>query len=178
MKRYTIFNTYLRGSNQSPQATHALNNLWKASEKSSDKEAIAAFKDWAYNHEVEIMLQGHDHLAMEKLYTSLNNTSGILASKFNEPGNNFSCSCVSFVASERIVLANNFLRANRISPFNAKEKLSLALFVVVDDELTFRSLSQEETLIISSDLSLLKGNTLTADEIFIVSEIAFLPLAN
>lgn len=155
-RRYTIFNLYIRGSNQSPQSCHALNNLWKSREQMTPK-AKALFDDWAHNSEIEIMLQGGYHNELESIYDSLSKIKEVPSAKFNESVEalNGACTVVTFVASDRIVAANTFVRKNRLTPANATEKLKEA---------------SPESLGIDSPL--------TDDEILVVSIVAFLPLAN
>lgn len=124
MKRYTVFNRYIRGSNQSPQACHALNNLWKNASLSEDNVAVDLFYEWANNHEVEIMLQGGDHEDLVGLYNSLSTIEGVLSASFNEEGLRNACTTVTFVANEAIVAGINYCRGNRLTPFNASLKLS------------------------------------------------------
>lgn len=155
-RRYTIFNFYIRGGNQSPQACHALNNLWKA-RNSMSNDAVALFDKWANDSEIEIMLQGGYHNDLENLYVSLSTISGLPCAKFNESKEalNEACTVVTFVASERIVAANNYIRQNRLTPANAKGKLTVASLEDLGIEIA-----------------------LTEEEIFVVSKIAFLPLAS
>ena len=112
-KRYNILNLYIRGGNVSPQTSHALNNLWKSKDKMSDS-AKSLFEEWAYNSEVEIDLQGGYHQDLEDFY-ELIKLVDIPCSKFNESMEalNGACTVVSFVASENIVVTNNFIRFNR-----------------------------------------------------------------
>lgn len=158
-KRYTIFSLYMQGSNQSPQACHGINNLWKNhSSGVFSKEASALFFDWAYNSEVEIMLQGGYHADLEKLYEALQKIEDIPSAKFNESieANNGACSLVTFVASARIVAANDFIRNNRLNPANAAERLGAGSIPYGKDE----------------------EITLTQEEIFVASRVAFLRLAS
>lgn len=154
-KRYTIFNLYIRAGNQSPQACHALNNLWKSVGTMSAK-ARSLFDNWAYFSEVEIMLQGGYHSDLETLYTNLAAIKDIPSAKFNESEDalNKACTVVTFVASERIVAANDYIRQNRLTPANAQESLEAAT---------------AQQLAIAS--------ALTKEEIYVASKIAFLPLA-
>jgi hypothetical protein len=170
MKRYTIFNFYCRAGNQSPQSCHALNNLWKQVDSSKDEVAVASFKDWAYNHETEIMLMGGDHEAMESLYLALSNISGVLSSKFNEPGMRDTCAVVSFVASVRIVAGVNYVRNNRLNPANAQAELVKTKFVDFNDTIVLSKLNDGEEVSTSFNL-------LTQNEIFVISQVAFLPLS-
>lgn len=154
-KRYTIFNLYIRAGNQSPQACHALNNLWKA-HRSMSAEARSLFDNWAHHSEIEIMLQGGYHSDLEALYTSLAAIKDIPSAKFNESeaALNGACTVVTFVASDRIVAANNYIRQNRLNPANAEVNLKAAT-------------AQE--LGITSQL--------TEEEIYVASKVAFLSLA-
>lgn len=116
MKRYNILNMYIQGSNVSPQVSHGLNNLWKLRNFMSP-EAKHLFDTWAYDHEVEINLQGGYHTALEELYENLQAIPEIPSAKFNESQEALcgACTVVTFVASERIVAINNYIRANRVS---------------------------------------------------------------
>lgn len=160
MKRYTIFNFYVRGSNQSPQACHGLNNLWKKSLNHNDPEAVALFHDWANNHETEVMLQGRDDKELENLYDSLSNIKGVLSAKFNEAGLRDACTVVTFVASEAIVAGVNYVRGNRLTPYNVKEKFSTPPVEFWENDINW---------------PLKRG--LTDSEIDVVAMVAFLPLA-
>ena len=155
-RRYTIFNLYIRGGNQSPQACHALNNLWKA-RNSMSIGAVSLFDNWANNSEIEIMLQGGYHEDLETLYRALSQVKDLPCAKFNESAEalNEACTVVTFVASERIVAANNYIRKNRLTPANVRGKLGLASL---------------EDLLIESPL--------TDEEIFVLSKFAFLPLSS
>lgn len=161
MKRYTIFNLYIRGGNQSPQACHALNNLWKKNEHNEfSPEAKDLFFAWAFNSEVEIMLQGGYHIDLENLYSALSRITDIPSAKFNESVEalNGACTVVTFVATERMVALNNYIRANKYTPANAIVK-------VTGVDVPF------------SDTT--KGTFVpTADEIFVASKVSFLSLAS
>lgn len=129
-KRYSILNKYIRGSNIPPQVVHGLNNLWKDVNKDlMTPEAKALFLDWAFNSEIEIHLQGGGHSELELLFNKIQSLKNIPVSKFNEAEEelNGSCTIVSFVASERIVAANNYIRFQRVPKkdvFNVLSKLS------------------------------------------------------
>lgn len=158
-RRYTIFNLYIRGSNQSPQATHALNNLYKNRDKGlMSPEAVDLFNHWANNCEVEIMLQGGYHKDLEKMYEALSRITALPCAKFNESMEalNGACTVVTFVANDRIAAAGHYIRQNRIPPAKVNELLSVSM----------------------EDLGLEAGSNLTEDEVFVVSQVAFLPLAN
>lgn len=158
-KRYTIFNFYIRGSNQSPQACHALNNLWKQLPDMRE-DARSLFLEWANESETEVMLQGGDDKDLEALYDAMSKIDSIPSAKFNEEALRDVCTVVTFVASQRIVIANNHIRNNRISPFNAAKELKNTVFTI------------------GNDLSFTESFSLTDEEIFVVSKVAFLPLAN
>lgn len=170
-KRYTIFNLYIRGANQSPQSCHALNNLWKKVHTMSS-EAIELFTKWANDSEVEIMLQGGYHADLEDLYAVLSNMPNVPSAKFNESMEalNGACTVVTFVANEKIVAANNFIRQHRLTPANAIDKLKNTVFVISDDK---KVLVYQEK---DNDYSIV--DYLTEEEIFVASKIAFLPLAS
>lgn len=158
-RRYTIFNLYIRASNQSPQSCHALNNLWKARLTDMSPGAQSMFDEWANNSEIEIMLQGGYHNELEATYKALKNIPDLPCAKFNESVEalNGACTVVTFVASPRIVGANKMVRENHWNPANVVENLSNA--------------SKEVQLKYGLDYPL------TEDEIFVTSKIAFLPLA-
>lgn len=153
-KRYTIFNLYIRGSNQAPQACHALKNLFCKKDVMS-QEAKAIFNQWL-NDEVEIMLQGGYHQDLENLYLELSKIKNVPSAKFNESVEalNGACTVVTFIANENIVLANDFIRFNRLTPANAYNELVKAKKI--------------------GNASLV---SLTEEEIFVASKVAFLPLA-
>lgn len=158
-KRYTIMNFYVRGSNQVPQYGHGLNNLWKkAWAKEFSKEANDLFVDWAFKGETEVFLQGGDDEAMEKLFAELDAIKHLPSAKFNEPGLRGTCTVVTFVADERIVSGNNYVRNNRLTPANVVESLKDVLVDHVD--------AYKEPFV------------LTDDEIAVISKIAFMPLAS
>lgn len=158
-KRYTIMNFYVRGSNQIPQYGHGLNNLWKKAYLNHfSPEAAELFIDWAYNGETEVFLQGGDDDAMEKLFAELEGIKSIPSAKFNEPGMRGTCSVVTFVANERIISGINFARNNRLTPYN------------VEAELTGKEIDH-----VNPDESKF---VLTDEEVFVVSKVAFMPLAS
>lgn len=161
MKRYTIFNLYIRGSNQLPQSTHGINNLWKK-ERNGEFSPIASklFLDWAFKSEVEVMLQGGYHEDLEALHETLTKMTDIPSAKFNESMQalNGACTLVTFVASERVVAVNNHIRSNRFTPANVVEKLRGQNVPFGDSA---------------------KGTFVpTEDEIFVASKVSFLPLAS
>jgi hypothetical protein len=161
MKRYTIFSLYMQGSNQSPQACHGLNVLWRKfvnGEMSS--QAAELFKQWT-NVEVEIMLQGGYHKDLEDLYVELSKIPAIPSAKFNESieANNGACSLVTFVADSRIVAINNHIRMNRLTPANAFDSIIGKEVVMIKED-------GEKTSFIP-----------TESEVFVASKIAFLTLA-
>lgn len=127
-KRYSVINQYIKSGCIAPQVCHGLNNLWKLVPTMS-QEQKNVFLDWAENSEYEIHLHGGDDEALEKLYETVKSIDGIPVSKFNEPGLRNSCTVVSFVASERIVAANNYIRWNRVPMKNVVNILSGLGFV-------------------------------------------------
>lgn len=153
-KRYTIFNLYIRGSNQAPQACHALKNLF-CKKDTMTQEAQTVFNQWLVD-EVEIMLQGGYHKDLESLYVELSKISNVPSAKFNESVEalNGTCTVVTFIANENIVAANDFIRSNRLTPANAYDELTKARLVGIESLLS-----------------------LTDEEIFVASKVAFLPLA-
>lgn len=159
LKRYSILNKHIQGSNAIPQTAHGLNNLWvKYSSGKMSDNAAALFKEWSESEhgQVEIVLRGGSHRSLTDLYDALVKVTNVPCSKFNETEDDLcgACTVVSFVATDRIVCAGNYVRANRLNPYNVEEWLKNA--VINDSE----------------------GNEfkLTDDEIFIVSNIAFLGL--
>lgn len=153
-KRYSIMNFYIRGSNVTPQVCHGLNRLW-ANKSSMSDAAVTLFTDWVDHSEVEIILQGGKQKELEEFYSVLTEIENIPSAKFNEGQDDLCgvCTVVTFVASDRIVAAGDYLRANRASPATAVEVLSKASIVLNDEFIT-----------------------LTDSEIFVVCKIAFLPL--
>lgn len=116
-KRYSILNKYIRGSNIPPQVVHGLNNLWKDfNEDLMTPEAKSLFSDWAFNSEIEIHLQGGGHAELELLFEKIKSLKNVPVSKFNESEEELkgACTIVSFVASERIVAANNYIRLQHV----------------------------------------------------------------
>lgn len=169
-KRYTIFNLYIQGSSQLPQACHGLNNLWKKVPTMSP-EALELFNKWANESEVEILLQGGYNSSLEDLYAVLSNIENIPSAKFNESMEalNGACTVVTFIANEHIVAANNFIRQHRLTPANAVEKLGNTAFLMKDDK---KTLTYQE-----KDNTHLMVDYLTEEEIYVASKIAFLSLA-
>lgn len=156
IRRYTIYNFYVRGSNQAPQACHALSNLYKSYSQMTEV-AKNLFDDWSFNHETEIMLQGGDNTYLEELYTKLQNIKDIPSAKFNESEKALKgvCTVVTFVANKKIAIANEYVRKNGLIQSQVVEDLK---------KIDFKSLGLDESL--------------TEEEIFVVSVIAFLSSAN
>jgi len=140
MKRYNIINMYIQGSNVSPQVSHGLNNLWKSLDQMS-LDAKSLFLHWAHSSEVEINLQGGSHKDLEALYASLKDIQDIPSAKFNESQDALcgACTVVTFVASERIVAINNYIRYNRVKKKDFYKLRSLTFreleIPVMDDEM-------------------------------------------
>lgn len=158
-RRYTIFNLYIRGSNQSPQATHALMELIKKRDNDAmTQEAKDLLNHWANKSMVEIMLQGGYHADLEKMYEALSKIPSLPSAKFNESVEalNGACTVVTFVANDRIAAAGHYIRQNRITPARVKDLLYVSM----------------------EDLGLEAGPNLTEDEVFVVSQVAFLPLSS
>lgn len=157
-RRYTIFNLYIRGSNQAPQACHALDGLCeKRDDGKMNPEAVALFKHWQKKSKVEIMLQGGYHKDLEELYSALIEIPALPCAKFNESMEalNGACTVVTFVANDRIAAGGHYIRQNRISPANVNSLLDVPVV----------------------EMGLEAGPNLTEDEVFVISQIAFLPLA-
>lgn len=153
MKRYNIINLYIQGSNVSPQVSHGLNNLWK-SRNDMTKEARLLFDSWAHDSEVEINLQGGYHAHLEELYTNLKALKNIPSAKFNESPEalNGACTVVTFVANERIVALNNYIRFQRVPEkrFHELKDLSYeSLRLDADDVLANANVSDEEIFVAS-----------------------------
>lgn len=127
MKRYTIFNLYIRGSNQAPQACHGLAALVKNAPLMS-KEAKALLDSWLENSMIEVMLQGQMHDQMEELYAALAGIPELPVAKFNESKEALmgACTVVTFVANERIVGGINYARFNGLHHGNILKVLSSA----------------------------------------------------
>lgn len=158
-KRYTVLNFYIRGSSQIPQSNHGASNLWKKFvSKEFCQQANKLFDNWAFKAETEVVLQGGDDEAMEKLFAELDAIKHLPSAKFNEPGLRGTCTVVTFVADERIVSGNNHVRNNRLTPANVVESLKGVLVEHVD--------AYKEPFV------------LTDDEIAVISKIAFMPLAS
>lgn len=158
-KRYTVLNFYIRGSSQIPQSNHGISNLWKKFfSKELCEQADELFNNWAFKAETEVVLQGGDDEAMEKLFTELDAIKHLPSAKFNEPGLRGACTVVTFVADERIISGINFARNNRFTPYNVVEELTgKEIDHVNPDESKF---------------------VLTDEEVFVVSKVAFMPLAS
>jgi len=158
-KRYTVLNFYIRGSSQIPQSNHGGSNLWKKFvSKEFCQQANELFDNWAFKAETEVVLQGGNDEAMEKLFAELDMIKHLPSAKFNEPGLRGTCTVVTFVADERIVSGNNHVRNNRLTPANVVESLKGVLVEHVD--------AYKEPFV------------LTDDEIAVISKIAFMPLAS
>lgn len=153
-KRYSILNFYIRGSNVTPQVCHGLNRLW-ANKATMSPTADALFSEWVATSETEVILQGGNHKDLEELYVALSSIHSLPSAKFNEGLDDLCgvCTVVTFVASDRIVVAGDYLRNHRIPPVDAF------------DTLLTTSLSLDEQPII-----------LNSFEAFVASKIAYLPL--
>lgn len=153
-KRYSIFNMYVGGSNILPQGFHGLNRLWSTKDFMTP-ESQQLFDHWAKESEVEVVLKGGDHDKLEALYLALSKIPEIPSAKFNEPGMNQCCTIVTFVATDKIVCAGFELRNKRI---------------LFDDA---------ESYLLKNAISMPTGNImLTSEEIFVASNIAYLPLVS
>lgn len=153
-KRYSIMNFYIRGSNVTPQVCHGLNRLWSGRSKMSS-DAQALFTKWDETSETEVILQGGNHKELEDLYTALSAIKNVPSAKFNEGQDDLCgvCTVVTFIASERVVAAAEYLRANRASPATAADVLSTAIIIINEERFH-----------------------LTNDEVFLACNTAFLPL--
>lgn len=155
MKRYNIVNLYIQGSNVSPQVSHGLNNLWKARHSGGmSLKAQALFDNWAHNSEVEINLQGGYHAHLEELYENLQSLEGVPSAKFNESQEALAgaCTVVTFVANERIVALNNYIRFQRVRErdFPKLKELSFSeLQLDAEDPLDKAYISDEEIFVAS-----------------------------
>lgn len=153
-KRYTIFNKHIGGSNRLPQGFHGLNRLHSTKGQMS-QAAQDLLNEWCKT-ETEVVLMGGTDSDLESLAHALGNIPELPSAKFNEPDLRDSCTVVTFVATDRIVAGGSELRGKRIAPFNADEFLN------------------------ANTVSMPDGSSvqLTADEIFVVVNIAFLRLAD
>lgn len=152
MKRYTVVNSYIGGSNILPQTLHGINDLWlNYSTQMFSKEASENWIDWAKNGKTEVVLTGLDHAGLEKMYESFSKINDIPIVKFNESmeAMNGCCTIVSFVVSERIVAGGFYARNARLTPYNVVEGLSGASIPHVDQSLPDFVLSDEEIEVIS-----------------------------
>lgn len=155
MKRYNIVNLYIQGSNVSPQVSHGLNNLWKARHSGGmTLKAQALFDDWAHNSEVEINLQGGYHAHLEELYENLKALDDVPSAKFNESQEALAgaCTVVTFVANERIVALNNYIRFQRVPErkFSELKNLSFSdLRLDSDDPLANAHVTDAEIFVAS-----------------------------
>lgn len=122
LKRYTVYNFYIRGSNQTPQALHALMLLTRASHRTAmTNKAQALLIDWEDNHQTEVVLQGPQNKGMIELHQLLKDAVDIPSSVFyeSEEALNGACTVLTLVASAAIVAAVDSLRFRRIPPSNA-----------------------------------------------------------
>lgn len=158
MKRYTVVNSYIGGSNILPQTLHGINDLWlNYSTQMFSKEASENWIDWAKNGKTEVVLTGLDHAGLEKMYESFSKINDIPIVKFNESmeAMNGCCTIVSFVVSENIVSAGFYARNARLNPYNIAQELKNVLIPHCNTNLP--------------------DFVLTEEEIEVVSQIAFLP---
>ena len=158
MKRYTVVNSYIGGSNILPQTLHGINDLWlNYSTQMFSKEASENWIDWAKNGKTEVVLTGLDHAGLEKMYESFSKINDIPIVKFNESmeAMNGCCTIVSFVVSENIVSAGFYARNARLNPYNIAQELKNVLIPHCNTDLP--------------------DFVLTEEEIEVVSQIAFLP---
>ena len=155
-KRYSILNFYIRGSNVTPQVCHGLNRLW-ANKSTMTPEANSLFSEWVDTSETEVILQGGNHKDLEALYSALSSINTLPSAKFNEGQDDLcgSCTVVTFVASDRIVAAGDYLRSHKASPATAINVLDNASIIL-----------NEEII------------NLTTAEIYVASNIAFLSLVS
>lgn len=153
-KRYTIFNKHIGGSNRLPQGFHGLNRLHSTKDQMS-QAAQNLLNEWSKT-ETEVVLMGGTDSELEALAQALGNIPELPSAKFNEPDLRDSCTVVTFVATDRIVAGGLELRGNNVKPFKAVEFLK------------------------TNTVGLSDGSRvhLTDDEIFVVSNIAFLRLAD
>lgn len=155
-KRYSILNFYIRGSNVTPQVCHGLNRLW-ANKEEMTTEAKELFSNWASESEVEVILQGGNHKDLEELYLALSSIPFIPSAKFNEGQDDLcgTCTVVTFVASDRIVVAGGILRGKNIAPVDAFDYL-------------MNNKIEVNTALVS----------LGSFEAFVASKVAYLPLVS
>lgn len=158
MKRYTVVNSYVGGSNILPQTLHGINDLWlNYASKKFSKSASENWINWATNGKTEAVLTGLDHAGLEKLYADFSKVEEIPVVKFNESmeAMNGCCTIVSFVVSEKIVAGGFYARNARLTPYNVVEGLQGVLIP---------NINKDEP-----------GFVLTEEEILVISKIAFLP---
>lgn len=158
MKRYTVINSYIGGSNILPQTLHGINDLWlNYTTNKFSKEASKNWIDWANHGKTEVVLTGLDHAGLEKMYECFSKFNDIPIVKFNESmeAMNGCCTIVSFVVSENIVSAGFYARNARLNPYNIAQELKNVLIPHCNTDLP--------------------DFVLTEEEIEVVSQIAFLP---
>jgi len=161
LKRYNIINLYIQGSNVSPQVSHGLNNLWKSRHSGGmTLKAQALFDKWAYDSEIEINLQGGYHTHLEELYENIKTLDDVPSAKFNESQEALAgaCTVVTFVANERIVALNNYIRFQRVPERNLSElkKLSFHELKLSDDDPMANANITDEEIFVSSYISKLR----------------------
>lgn len=159
VRRYTLLNFYIRGSAQMPQAMHALSALNSKCLNGKMTEAEKAlYMQWNGPDGVEVVLQGGEDGDMEDLFNALSKIEGLPCAKFNESQRALKgvCTALTFVANEKIATLNQYVRFNRKSPAD----LAAWLKTPIDD--------------VCKEV----GFDFSWEELFVVSEIAFLPLAS
>jgi hypothetical protein len=167
MKRYSILNRGVRGSYMFGQLSHGLNRLWRdANDRCWGDGALALFYDWATHSEVEVNLHGGTHQELEALFSLIRQQTGVPVVKFNEPDLNDACTVISFVAPERWVKLNDYIR-NRRLPAHRWELVKSHLMTS----------SNKDLGPITEPVSMLDAYPYSDEEIQIACQIACMPLA-
>lgn len=157
-KRYTLLNSHIGGGSLFSQSSHVLSNLWKQMYKGSmSAEAVKNMEKWAFESEIEVFLVGGKHRDLENMYEMLQKIPEIPSTKFNESIEdlNGACTSVSFVASDRIVAINDYIRFNMLTPANAFNEM------------------MKKTAV---EIGLTDNAPLREEEVFVASKIAFMPM--
>lgn len=158
-KRYSIMNFYVKGSSVTPQTNHGISSLVKRHLSGNmSQEASALFTHWLFESETEVLLEGSsdlDHAGLETFYLWLQDIPSIPSAKFNEVGLNNTCTVVTFVASDRIVAINNYIRRNRINVFEAGFESNIPFARLLMEDETALDFSSSE-IAVAAKISCLK----------------------
>lgn len=115
-KRYTLINNHIGRGSLLSQSNHALNELWRNFyEKKFTEEGNKLMLNWLENP-IEVVVEGGVHKQLEEFYKELQDFQGLAIGKFNESMDDLqgACTAVTFIATDRIVAMNNYLRFNNI----------------------------------------------------------------